>query len=89
MPPWKGGSSIDPPRPSSQRPHGSQAQGRFRGLDQVLDAATRSKASYTDLLTNLLSTELKVRRERYLKARMRLAHLPFHKTLADFDYPPS
>lgn len=60
-------------------------------LDQVLDAATRTKASYTDLLTDLLSTELKVRRERYLTARMRLSHLPFHKTLADFDftYQPS
>jgi DNA replication protein DnaC len=60
-------------------------------LDQVLDAATRTKASYTDLLTDLFSTELTVRRERYLKARMRLAHLPFHKTLADFDfgYQPS
>jgi DNA replication protein DnaC len=60
-------------------------------LEQVLDAATRSKASYAEMLADLLGTEIKVRRERYLTARMRLAHLPFHKTLADFDfdYQPS
>lgn len=60
-------------------------------LDQVLDAATREKAPYTALLTDLLGVELRVRRDRYLTARMRLAHLPFHKTLADFDfsYQPS
>lgn len=60
-------------------------------LDQVLDAATQAKSSYTDLLLDLFNAELVVRRERYLKARMRLAHLPYHKTLADFDfsYQPS
>ena len=55
-------------------------------LDQVLDAATRSKATYTDLLTDLLSCELRTRRERYLLARTRLAHLPFHKDLEEFDF---
>lgn len=60
-------------------------------LDRALDDATRTKASYAELLTELLGAELRVRRERYLTARMRLAHLPFHKTLADFDftYQPS
>ena len=60
-------------------------------LDQVLDAAIRSKASYTEVLTDLLGQELRTRRERYLLARTRLAHLPFQKTLADFDfgYQPS
>lgn len=60
-------------------------------LDQVLDAATRTKQGYTDFLSELLGVELRVRRERYLKARMRLAHLPFHKSLSDFDfsYQPS
>lgn len=60
-------------------------------LEQILDDVTRTKASYTDLLTDLLSVELKVRRERYLTARMRLAHLPFQKTLTEFDfgYQPS
>jgi DNA replication protein DnaC len=60
-------------------------------LDQVLDAATRAKQGYTDFLSDLLTVELRTRRERYLKARMRLAHLPFHKSLADFDfsYQPS
>jgi DNA replication protein DnaC len=60
-------------------------------LDHVLDAATRAKYPYAEMLAELLGVEMRVRRERYLKARMRLAHLPFHKTLADFDfgYQPS
>jgi len=33
----------------------------------------------------LLDAELQVRRERYLRTRLSLAQLPFHKTLQDFD----
>ncbi|MGE5560604.1 MAG: IS21-like element helper ATPase IstB [Chloroflexota bacterium] len=60
-------------------------------LDQVLDSASKTKLPYADFLIELLARELAVRRERYLKARTRLAHLPFHKRLEDFDfsYQPS
>ena len=60
-------------------------------LDQVLDDAGRTKQPYAEFLSALLAVELRIRKERYLKARTRLAHLPFHKTLADFDfaYQPS
>jgi len=60
-------------------------------LDQVLDSAAKAKLPYADFLADLLARELTVRRERYLKARTRLAHLPFQKRLEDFDfsYQPS
>lgn len=38
------------------------------------------------MLNGLLEEELAARHDRYLKARTRLAHLPFQKTLADFDF---
>jgi DNA replication protein DnaC len=60
-------------------------------LERVLDNAAKAKPSYSDFLTELLVAEQVVRRERYLVARTRLAHLPYHKRLQDFDfsYQPS
>lgn len=60
-------------------------------LESRLEAATARQSTYLDFLHDLLEAELAVRRERYLKARMRLAHLPFHKTLdqLDFSFQPS
>ncbi len=49
-------------------------------LESRLEAATARQSTYLDFLHDLLEAELAVRRERYLKARMRLAHLPFHWT---------
>lgn len=39
-----------------------------------------------DFLVDLLDAELTARRVRCLKARTRLAHLPFHQTLEEFDF---
>ena len=37
-------------------------------------------------LADLLKVETTARRERYLRTRMRLAHLPFQRTLDAFDF---
>jgi len=55
-------------------------------LDSRLEAASKKKASYADFLADLLELEAGARRERYLITRTRLAHLPFRKTLEEFDF---
>lgn len=55
-------------------------------LDSRLQHAAQKKLSYVDFLVDLLGVETTARRERYLKARTRLAHLPFHRTLEQFDF---
>jgi len=55
-------------------------------LDSRLEAAARKKISYADFLADLLELEAAARRERYLTTRTRLAHLPFRKTLEEFDF---
>jgi DNA replication protein DnaC len=55
-------------------------------LDSRLDGASKRNPTYAGFLVDLLEAELRVRRDRYLKARTRLAHLPFHKTLDQFDF---
>jgi DNA replication protein DnaC len=55
-------------------------------LEARLEAASASERPYVDFLDDLLGAELEVRRERYMIARTRLAHLPFQKTLAEFDF---
>jgi len=55
-------------------------------LDNRLDLAAQQKLSYPEVLADLLGIEAAARRERYLKTRTRLAHLPFHRTLEQFDF---
>ena len=55
-------------------------------LDNRLDLAAQRKLSYPEVLSDLLGIEAAARRERYLKTRTRLAHLPFHRTLEEFDF---
>jgi len=55
-------------------------------LESRLETAAAREMTYADFLADLLDAELAARRERYLKARVRLAHLPFHKTLDQFDF---
>src|SRR5690606_36031354 len=55
-------------------------------LESRLEAASKNEWPYVDFLNGLLEVEIQARRERYLKARTRLAHLPFHKRLDDFDF---
>lgn len=55
-------------------------------LESHLEAAAKGEVAYVDFLTDLLDVEIQARRERYLKARTRLAHFPFPKRLEDFDF---
>jgi len=55
-------------------------------LDSRLELATKKSLAYADFLADLLGAEAAARRERYLRTRTRLAHLPFHKTLEQFDF---
>lgn len=42
--------------------------------------------SYADFLLEAMNTEADARRQRYLKARLQLAHLPYVKTFEQFDF---
>ena len=55
-------------------------------LDSRLEAAAQREAPYAELLADLLGAEAAARRQRYLTTRTRLAHLPFQRTLAQFDF---
>ena len=55
-------------------------------LDSRLEAAARKQAPYAEVLADLLGAEAAARRERYLRTRTRLAHLPFRRSLEEFDF---
>ena len=55
-------------------------------LDNTLDVAASKQLPYPDMLAELLGVEVAARRERYLTTRTRLAHLPFQRTLEQFDF---
>ena len=55
-------------------------------LDSRLDAAASKQMPYPDMLADLLGVEVSARRERYLTTRTRLAKLPFHRTLEQFNF---
>lgn len=55
-------------------------------LDPIAEQATKESLSYVEFLDRLLGAESESRAERRLLAKTRLAHFPFHKTLADFDF---
>src|SRR5690348_17356255 len=55
-------------------------------LDSVLEQAAKADASYLTVLDQLLEAEQTARFERTVEMKRRLAHLPFCKTMADFDY---
>ncbi len=55
-------------------------------LDRVCQEATRENRSYLEFLDELLGEEQSSRYERNVAIKTRLAHLPYHKTMVDFDY---
>jgi len=55
-------------------------------LEAYLERAAKDEPTYADFLSGLLDREIEARRARYLRTRMRLAHLPYVKTLDDFDF---
>ena len=55
-------------------------------LDNSLDTAASKQLTYPEMLADLLGVEVTARRERYLSTRTKLAHLPFQRTLDQFDF---
>ncbi len=55
-------------------------------LESRLESAAKDQVPYVDFIVDLLNVEIGARRERYLKTRTRLAHLPFYKSIEDFDF---
>src|SRR5215475_8458608 len=55
-------------------------------LEGLLERASKGETSYADFLAEVLGTEADARRQRYLKTRLQLAHLPFVKTFEQFDF---
>ncbi len=55
-------------------------------LDSKLETASQKDLTYVDFLVDLLDAELLARRDRYITARTRPPHLPFQKTLDQFDF---
>ena len=55
-------------------------------LDNSLDVAANKQLTYPEMLAELLGVEVSARRERYLKTKTSLAHLPFQRTLEQFDF---
>lgn len=63
------------------------------GLNRCVDLlapsaewAAVNDATYIGFLVRLLDSEIDERRARRLQAKLRAAHFPYHKTLADFDF---
>ena len=55
-------------------------------LEAHLERAAKDERAYAEVLCELLDREVEARRARYLRTRMRLAHLPFIKNLDQFDF---
>jgi DNA replication protein DnaC len=55
-------------------------------LETLLEQAGKTAPSYGEFLLEVLTAELDARRQRYLKTRLQLAHLPYLKTFAQFDF---
>lgn len=53
-------------------------------VEARLEHASRTDQAYGEFLLELLECEVTARRDRYLRTRMRLAHLPAVKTFEQF-----
>ena len=55
-------------------------------LENSLDAAASRQLTYPEMLAELLRVEVSARKERYLATKTRMAHLPFQRSLEQFDF---
>lgn len=55
-------------------------------LEALLENAAKSESAYADFLLDVVTAEADARRQRYLKTRLQLAHLPYIKTFDQFDF---
>src|SRR6266852_3860094 len=54
-------------------------------LETLLEGASKKEPAYGDFLLEVMSAEADARRQRYLKTRLQLAHLPYIKTFDQFE----
>jgi DNA replication protein DnaC len=55
-------------------------------VEALLERASKQEPAYADFLLEVISAEADARRQRYLKTRLQLAHLPYIKTFEQFDF---
>jgi DNA replication protein DnaC len=55
-------------------------------LESHLEHAAQGECSYADFLVDLLQAEIDARRTRRIRTRLNMAHLPYQKTLDQFDF---
>lgn len=55
-------------------------------IENLLERASKQEPAYADFLLDVVQTEADARRQRYLKTRLQLAHLPYLKTFDQFDF---
>lgn len=55
-------------------------------LETLLEQAAKDEPAYADFLLEAVTVEAQARRQRYLKTRLQLAHLPYVKTFEQFDF---
>ena len=55
-------------------------------LYNTQDTAASKQLTYPEMPEQLLGVEVAARRERYLSTRTKMAHLPFQRTLDQFDF---
>jgi DNA replication protein DnaC len=55
-------------------------------LDAELEAASHTQSTYLSFLNSLLDAEITERQRRNLEVRTKLAHLPYRKTIEEFDF---
>ncbi|MDQ6420481.1 IS21-like element helper ATPase IstB [Paenibacillus sp. LHD-117] len=55
-------------------------------LHQHAEEASKRNIPYLEFLDNLLAEEMLAKHDRFIQTRTRLAHLPFRKTLDQFDF---
>ena len=55
-------------------------------VDHHAEEAAKHNISYLEFLDKLLQEELLAKRERFIRMKTRMARLPFHKTLDQFDF---
>src|SRR5919202_5680290 len=55
-------------------------------LETLLENASKQNRAYADFLLEVMGAEADARRQRYLKTRLQLAHLPYVKTFDQFDF---
>lgn len=60
-------------------------------LHHYAEEAATHNISYVEFLDKLLQEELAAKHDRFIKMKTRMAHLPYRKTLDqfDFDFQPS